>query len=494
MNSSLLLWGMLILPAIGAAWVLLPGLSVQTILKLLVAGVLAVSALGMPLIWQVFAAGPVQLVDGWLFLDALSAYHLVVLLVVFSLSSLFAMRYFGFEYRSGIFDALQARKLAALWFGTLAAMVLVLISGNLGLMWVGIEATTLLTAFLICVHLTPVALEAMWKYLLICSVGVAFAFMGTILVASCGRAAGLGDTAALQWTRLMAVAPRLDPATLKMGFLFLLVGYGTKVGLAPFHNWLPDAHSQAPAPVSALFSGFMLNAALYCLMRYVPLVEQSTGNAGWSRQLLVGFGILSILLAAAFIIFQHDVKRLLAYHSIEHMGIIALGIGLGGLGTFAALFHVFNHSICKSLGFFCAGRLGQLYQTHDMRSIVGALRTAPVWGGGLLGSLLALIGFAPFALFMSEFQIMQAAVASGAFWSLGLFVLGVGVVFVGALGHAITIAFGEPVSGIPAEAAGWLDRVIVYLPLSALLLLGVWMPGFVIKALEQAAHVLGTAL
>jgi hydrogenase-4 component F len=192
----------------------------------------------------------------------------------------------------------------------------------------------------------------MWKYLLICSVGVGLAFMGTLVVAASATSLNVSAFDALLWTTLRDNASSLDPKALQLGFIFIVVGYGTKAGLAPMHNWLPDAHSQAPGPVSALFSGFMLNAALYCVMRYIPLVEGACGNSRWGLDLLVGFGLLSILVAAAFILFQRDVKRLLAYHSVEHMGIITLGLGLGGLGTFAALFHTLNHSLCKTGAFF----------------------------------------------------------------------------------------------------------------------------------------------
>jgi len=227
------------------------------------------------------------------------------------------------------------------------------------------EATTLLTAFLICTHVSPSSLEATWKYLIMCSVGVAFAFIGTLLVA-----ASAGGRIWPHWTSCFGrvcgeAAGSLDPKLLKTGFIFLLVGYGTKAGLAPMHNWLPDAHSQAPAPVSAVFSGFLLNTALYCILRYVPLVEAATGGSRWALGLLTGFGILSVLVAAAFIIFQHDAKRACwPTTASSHMGIIALGVGLGGFGTFAAMFHVLKPLSVQVAGFFSAGRLGQMFGTH----------------------------------------------------------------------------------------------------------------------------------
>jgi hydrogenase-4 component F len=489
METANILWAILALPFAAGA-VALTIRSPRAILMLVPAAVVATGAAAVYAAREVFTKGALLAAGGWLYLDALSAYHLLVLMLVFTLSSFYAWRYFGAEVREGHFGKRQARRFGALWLGSLGAMTLVLLSNNLGIVWVGIEATTLLTAFLICVPVSPLSLEAMWKYLIMCSVGVAFAFVGTLLVGVSGARLHLGSDALL-WTRLHDNAALLDPALLKAGFIFLLVGYGTKVGLAPLHSWLPDAHSQAPAPVSAVFSGFLLNTALYCIMRYIPIVEGPAANAGWALSLLLVFGLVSIAVAAAFIIIQSDGKRFLAYSSVEHMGIIALGLGLGGLGTFAGLFHTLNHSLGKPLAFFSMGRLGQMYGTHDMKRMSGALRSAPVWGTGLFASLLALIGVAPFALFMSEFQILKAAADTRSYWAMGLFLLGIGVVFVGALRFVIMMAWGEAGEKPKAESAGVIDRLLVYVPLAALLMLGLWMPGPLHNALSQAAAVLG---
>jgi hydrogenase-4 component F len=369
-------------------------------------------------------------------------------------------------------------------------MTLVLLSNNLGIMWVGIEATTLLTAFLICLHRSRESLEATWKYILICSIGVAFAFMGTLLAAASARGLNLSPHNAMLWTTLRENASLLDPKILKAAFVFLLVGYGTKAGLTPMHTWLPDAHSQAPAPVSALFSGFMLNAALYCVTRYVPIVEAATGRAGWSLHLLIGFGILSIMVSSAFILFQHDLKRLLAYSSVEHLGIIALGIGLGGLGTFAALFHTINHSVCKTLSFFAAGRLGQIYHTHDMSQMSGTVKVSRVWGVGMFGGLLALLGVAPFAIFISEFLILKAALDTRQFAAAILFLLGSSTVFVGALSHAIPLVLGDPKRAGARVRGRALEAGIVGFALLLLLVLGLTMPEYVTAAIEKSADVI----
>ncbi|HEV2302465.1 MAG TPA: proton-conducting transporter membrane subunit [Stellaceae bacterium] len=433
--------------------------------------------------------GSVTAADEWIYIDAFSAFHIVALALVFALSSAFAAVYFATEVAEDGFGRASARRFGALWLGAEAAMLLVLMSNNLGIMWVGMEATTLLTAFLISLHPSGLSLEAMWKYLIICSIGIAFAFMGTLLTAASIRS-GNAAAQALFWNYVAAPETRLDPTLMKFAFVFVLVGYGTKAGLAPIHSWLPDAHSQAPAPVSAMFSGFLLNTALYCIMRFVPPARHALGS-GFASGLLIGFGMLSILVAAGFIVFQRDAKRLLAYHSVEHMGIIALGYGLGPLGAFAALFHTLNHSVCKSLAFFAVGRLGQRFGSHDMHRIAGALRADWLWGTALLISLLALIGVAPFSIFMSEYQLLRAAVGAGAWLPLVLFLAASVVVFVAALRHLIDMAYGTPGTGARLLRDGSLALPIVAVAAGLLLVLGVWMPLPLLDAIGRAAAVVG---
>ena len=482
------LWILPALPLLaGIISMLMP--SPRLVLAAAAAGVLVTAAVDGMAIIPVFRDGPLASNGDWFRLDALSAYHLAVMMIVFILSTLYALSYFRNEPEALRLTTGLARRFSGLWHGAICAMTTVLISNNLGIMWVGVEATTLLTAFLICLHITAVSLEATWKYLIVCSVGVAFAFMGVLLLAASAGAPAPGAPI-LQWTYLRGIAGALDPRLVKLSFIFLLVGYGTKAGIAPMHSWLPDAHSQAPAPVSAFFSGFMLNMALYCLMRHLPIVKTATANAAWADNLLIFFGLLSMLIAAVFILSQHDLKRLLAYHSVEHMGIIMLGLGLGPLGAFGALYHTLNHSLCKTLGFLSAGRIGQIFVTHDMRRISGALRTSPLWGGGLFGSMLALIGVAPFAIFMSELVILKAAADSRHYIAIALFLLGAGAVFVGALRHAIDMAWGVENAPAGKPAASLADKLIVFLPLGALLVLGVWLPGFFREALKMAAGII----
>ncbi len=486
MPVDLLLWSCLALPA-AAALVAAGVPSARGALRVAVAGSLVSLAADTVLLVRVARAGVVSGAAGWLRVDALSAFHLGLLVLVHGASSVFAGVYLGAEIAKGRLTRRQARLFGGLWCGALATMTLLVVSNNLGLMWVGMEATTLLTAFLISLHVSRESLEAMWKYLLICSVAVAFAFMGTLLAAA---ASPRSETpSALLWTGLVAAAPRLDPTLLRAAFVFLLVGYGTKAGLAPMHNWLPDAHSQAPAPVSALFSGFLLNAGLYCVLRFLPVVDALPGGLG--STLLVAFGGLSLMIGAGFILFQHDAKRLLAYCSVEHVGLVACGLGLGPAGLFAALFHSLNHSLAKCLAFFAVGRLGQAGGGHEITRLSGAFRVSPLWGAGLLGSFLALAGVAPAASFLSELLILKAAFDAGAWLALATLLLGLAVAFVGMMRHTIRLAWGRPDAAQAPLATSRLESLLVALPLLLLVGLALFLPQPLADLIGAAARCVG---
>ena len=464
-------------------------------LRYLACGTAAAALGALPAVIAIWArGGAITAAQGWLRLDTLSALHVLLLLSVFVPAACYAVRYFQVELAAGEFSRKDARRFAALWFGALAMMLLVLFANNLGMMWVGVEATTLLTAFLICTHLSPGSLEAMWKYLLMCSVGIAVAFMGILLIAAATRHTDMPVTSALLWTNLMQAQAALDPALVKAGFLFLVVGFGTKAGLAPMHNWLPDAHSQAPSPVSAIFSGCLLNSALYCILRCLPLAEGVSGNAGWARGVLVALGLLSMVVAAGFLMAQRDLKRLLAYSSVEHIGIMALGAGLGGLGAFAAMLHMLGHTLAKPLGFFCAGTLGQAYGTHDMRRMGGVVRQAPIWGTGMVLALLVLVGVAPGLLFVSELIVLKAAVEQQAWWTTGIYLAALAVAFIAVLRRAIALGWDSsaPPPEHPVAVSAGLDaRLLVAVPLALLAIFGLWLPSGLTDLLQQAAAIIG---
>ena len=442
-----------------------------------------IAACGVALLAGTRASGPVDAAGGLLRVDAFSAWFLfavgaVALIAIWGGAPTRAQR--TFVGGQGAFWALMC--------AFLGAMTLALVSDNLGLTWVAIEATTIATAFLVGYGRERQSLEAAWKYVVLGSVGVAIAFLGVVLIYAASVAGGVPT---LSWVALADPATVLSPRVLKMGAGLAALGFATKAGLAPMHSWLPDAHSQAPAPVSAVFSGFLLNAALYCILRCLPLVEAATGNEGWGRSILVIFGLLSILVAAAFIVMQRDVKRLLAYSSVEHIGIMALGAGIGGAGAAAALFHLINHSICKPIAFFCAGRIGQIYGTHDLPGLTMIIRRAPVWGAGLIISLLALVGVAPFSVFLSEFLVLKAAVDHSLYVVAALFLLGLGVVFIAVLRHIIAMAWKPAEQQPPPVKTSLPEVLLVFIPLGVILLLGLWIPGPLLKILNRAAQILG---
>ncbi len=485
-GPATLLWAALLLPLPAALLAALAG-SAGRAVRIGAAGGLAGSLLAAGLGGRALAGPPLSAAAGWLRVDALSAVHLLLLALVGGLSSVFALVYFADELARGKLSRRQGRVFGALWCGAFFALTLLLVSNNLGIMWVGMEATTLLTAFLIAVHVSRESLEAMWKYVLICSVAVAFAFMGTLLTAAAARPAGAPS--ALFWTGLLAGAARLDPQLMRAAFVFLLVGYGTKAGLAPMHNWLPDAHSQAPAPVSALFSGFMLNSALYCILRYLPIVDRATGGSGWPRELLLWFGLASLLVGSGFILFQQDAKRLLAYCSVEHVGLIAFGVGLGGFATVAALVHSLGHSLAKSVAFFSVGRLGQAFGGHEVAHMSGAFRASRIWGVGLLASFLALTGAAPFATFLSELVILRSTFEAGRPLLFVTLLAGLALAFLGLLRHAIRLAWARSDVEPRVLVDLPLERLLVGAAIVALLALGLGWPEPLLRAASSAAAI-----
>lgn len=464
----------------------------EAVFRWVTLGACVEAALAFVAMSRVIRAGRIDALFGHLALDALSGFHLCIVTGIFFLTSIYARDYFDHEQDDRKLTDATAWKFGGLWFSFLGSMVGVLTFNNAGLVWVALESTTLASTFLICLHSDRLSIEAAWKYLIICSAGIALGLLGTVFFYSAAVTAGAPREGALQWTELLARSGSMNPGFVKIGFVLILIGYGTKVGLAPMHTWLPDAHSQAPTPVSAMFSGVLLNCGLYCITRFLPIVSASTGDPAWAQRFLVGFGLVSMAVAAVFILIQHDVKRLLAYSSVEHMGIITVGLGLGPAGCFAAMYHTLNHSVCKVISFFCAGRVGQTYGTREMRSITGSLTACPVWGAGLFVSLLVLIGCAPGAIFLSEFLILRAGISSGHFWIGGAFLLAVAAVFCGALRHAVDMAFGDearPAQPLrqkihPAAA------ILVAGMVGWLIFTGVWIPSGLSMILERAAKVI----
>lgn len=444
----------------------------------------------IPIGIQTIKSGPYTIFNGNFLFDDLSIYHIFLVNFVFLITSIFSIGYFNKHIeKHGDFELSFLRRYIILWQAFQLFLLIVLMSNNIGFMWVSLEATTLISAFLIISPSNPLSVEAMWKYLIVCSVGIVFGFMGTILAVVAAKNSVTEPL--FLFTQLIEHSNLINPKIMLLAFIFIIVGFGTKSGLAPMHTWLPDAHSQAPTPVSAVFSGVMLNVALFGIMRYLPVTELSMGNDGQAQSILLIFGFLSILIAVIFIPIQHDIKRLLAYCSVEHMGVIAIGLGLGGLGTFAALFHITNHSLSKVLAFFSAGHISEEYETRDMRKIKAAVKNIPVWGNTFFVAMLVLIGVAPFSVFLSELLILKEAFFSGRYIVVTFFLFGTFAVFISLLKHILDVSFGINTKSISVlNKSGYLDKIIILSCMFLLLILGLWIPVPFGNLLKNAALII----
>ncbi|NLF31604.1 MAG: NADH dehydrogenase FAD-containing subunit [Planctomycetes bacterium] len=484
-----MLWAVVIIPAAAALAAMAPPLR-RLRAALLAGGALAhAGAVG----WLCLAPPPAT-AGAWLALDAPGRVILAVTSGLFLVVALYAVGYLRAErpaVRTDIQEGFLFRNepegvFVACLLGFLATMSLVCVSSHLGLLWVAIEATTLVSAPLISFHRHHRSLEATWKYLLICSVGIALALLGVFFLA-----AAAGDGAhGLTLDALLAAAGGMDPTLLKAAFIFLLVGYGTKMGLAPMHTWLPDAHSEAPSLVSALLSGALLNCAFLGLLRgHAVLVAAHLGD--FSGELLVLLGLVSMGAAAVFLIRQCDYKRMLAYSSIEHMGILALGVGLGGLAATGAMLHAVNHSLAKGLLFLTAGNLLAIYRTKTIGQVQGVLRRAPVNGALWLAGFFAIAGSPPFGLFISELTILKGAMDGGHWTVAVLYLLLLGMIFVAMARLVLPMAFGEaPQPSQPAREPAWAVAPPLVLGAGALVL-GLYVPGPLWNALADAAAAVG---
>jgi hydrogenase-4 component F len=420
----------------------------------------------------VLAGGPVTaLADASFRADALSA------LLVFCVSLVSALAAWlgpglGADDE---YDGAQARRFRI--FANLFAttMLVAVTTNNVGFMWIAIEATTITSAILIPLHVSQASVEASWKYIVIASVGIALAFAGTVLayfdfVNVAGRQA-----AALNWTVLRAAAPSLHGEVVKLAFVFLLVGYGTKAGLAPMHTWLPDAHSEAPAALSAMMSGVLLAVALYAIMRWAAVTGAAVGHV-FVERFLLALGLLSLAIAAFSLLAQRNYKRLLAYSSIEHTGLMCVGLGLGPLGTFAAMLHLLSHTFGKATLFFLAGRVFRRYGSTEVRRVGGLLRVMPRTGALFAAGALAIAGLPPFGLFVSEFALFRAGFAAGRWWTMGLVLALLTIAFVGVLSHLNRMLYGPAAPDVPrGEGSPW-PLVPLVLCLTALIVLGVTIP------------------
>jgi hydrogenase-4 component F len=367
------------------------------------------------------------------------------------------------------------------------AMNLALVANNIGLMWVAIELATLTTVLMVGIYRTHEALEAAWKYFILGSVGIALALFGTILVYMAARPVIGEGLEAMVWTVLVTRAAKFDPALLNVAFVFLLLGYGTKVGLAPLHAWLPDAHAEGPTPISAVLSGLLLNVALYALLRFKMLLALNPAAIA-PGPLMVTMGLISCVFAAFMLYRRRDIKRMFAYSSIEHMGIIVFAFGMGGaLANFAGLLHMTMHSLTKSAIFFAVGHIAQVKGTQKIADMGGLTVTNPVLGWGLVLGVVAIAGLPPLGIFMSEFLVVSSTFAREP-WLATILALGILVALGGLFLRLNTIAFGEPCGPTaPAEAS----YVPMFAHLGIVFMAGIYMPPAIVTGFQNVARLLG---
>jgi hydrogenase-4 component F len=445
------------------------------------------AAFALVLIQAAFLETPGRL-DGFLRADALSLFFIFTIATVNLAAALYSKGYIAGEVKEGLISEKAAKLYYSLFNVFTLSMFLVTLVENLGLMWVCVEMTTLASAFLVGFHTTKKAIEAAWKYVIICSVGLVLALVGVILFY---YALNTGTGAkTLDWNEMLLHAGDLDPRLVKIAFIFILVGYGTKAGLAPMHTWLPDAHSQALTPISALLSCVLLKTSVYAILRFMVITNKAVG-VSYAANLALAFGILSLGISAAFILVQKDIKRLLAYSSVEHIGVVFVGLGIGGTaGIFGALYHVFNHAVTKALMFFAAGSVGRKYGTHNMRNIRGVLAAMPFTGMFLLFGVFALGGLPPFSIFMSELTVLSAAFAQGRYAVAGFFMFFLAVIFAALVHHFSGVLFGEkPKDMVPAAEPASAKAAFILLG-GFILLLGLGIPSFMGKLLRDAVTIL----
>ncbi len=447
--------------------------------------------------WQ-----PGPLFQGWLELDRMGLYFLSITSGLFVAASFYAVGYLGHDIRDeesedeGLFSnhAPDAVFVSCMLF-FLGTMTFVTVTRHFGLLWVAIEATTLSSAPLIYFHRSPHSLEATWKYLLICSVGIALALLGNFILAVAASVRPDSSVQAeLTVSGLSALGPLLSVPWLKAAAVFLVVGYGTKMGLVPLHTWLPDAHSESPSVVSAMLSGALLNCAFLGILR-VFQVCLAAGLGPFIQEMLVGFGLLSIVVAAVFIIGQRDYKRMLAYSSVEHVGILALGVGIGGTATFGAMLHAVNHSVAKGLLFLAAGNILAVYRTKSVARVHGAFRAIPVTAVLWLVGFLAITGSPPFGAFWSEFTILRGAFEQGRWLVAAITLLALGLVFVGMAGAVLGMVQGEVPEGFATgfRRENRFSTVPLIVLAAIALTLGLWIPPPLQSLLADIVRDLGGA-
>jgi formate hydrogenlyase subunit 3/multisubunit Na+/H+ antiporter MnhD subunit len=435
---------------------------------------------------EVIAQGPTIFIGQYFFADSLSVFIAALTAFVGMTTSLFSRPYMRIERDNGRMTERRMRLYHSMYQLFMFTMLLALLSNNIGIMWVALESATLTVLLLVSIYRTAASVEAAWKYFILSGVGIALALLGTILLyLAAARHFGIaGD--ALLWTNLQSAKAYLEPATTSLAFVFLLVGYGTKMGLVPMHSWLPDAHAEGPTPISAVLSGLLLNVALYAVLRFKGLADGALQN-GLPGKMLVGFGLVSVLVAAFSLSRQKDVKRMFSYSSIEHVGLMAFTFGVGGpIATYAGLLHMTAHSLVKSAIFFSVGHACQKAGTQIIADIRGLAHVSPTVGCGMMLGALAILGLPPFGVFSSEFLIVTTAVRELP-WAAPLLILALGVAFATIFSRVQSMVFGETTAKPLAHSPALLP---LFIHLGLALLLGLYIPPYLHAWYVQAAHII----
>lgn len=445
---------------------------------------IGIAALHLALVLSLWVAPGHQVLDGWLADDALGRMILSLTSILFLALSHYAVGYL----REG--NPRGGRAFVSCMLGFLSAATLVAISHHFALLWIGMETTTLAVAPLIYHSHDRRSLEAVWKYLVLSSVGIAFALLGVFLLATSQPSAGAGRPLVLD--DMVAHAHALDPMWLRAAFVFILIGFGTKMGLAPMHSWKPDTYGEAPSLVGGLMAGALTSCAFLGLARVVSVCF-AAGQEGFVRPPLIGFGLISLVVATAFIIGQADIKRLLGYSSIEHMGLLVLALGLGGVGAYGAVLHALNNGIAKAMVFLAVGNVVLATGTSTADRIRGLLRRMPVSGVLLVIGLFAVTGSPPFGMFISEFTIISAAIAAYP-WIAAVVIVLLSIIFVGIAAMILEMVYGSHESGeAPSDRGGDRPWLVVAPSVLAVLVLalGIYLPPPLADALASAARSLG---
>lgn len=435
---------------------------------------------------KIIASGPIFAFDKLFFVDPLNVFLVALTAFVGLTTALFSRPYMRIERDHGKMTPSRMRLYHSMYQLFMFTMLLALLTNNMGILWVAMEGATLATVLLVSVYRTPTSLEAAWKYFILCGVGIALALFGTILLyLAADRQLG-ADSDALLWTNLNGIKTQLEPAIMSLAFVFLLVGYGTKMGLVPLHNWLPDAHAEGPTPISAVLSGLLLNVALYAVLRFKVLADGALQN-GMPGKLLVGFGLISVVVATFSLSRQKDVKRMFSYSSIEHVGLMTFAFGLGGpIATYAGLLHMTVHSLVKSAIFFTVGHACQKAGTQVIADIRGLVKVSPTVGWGMLLGSLAILGMPPFGVFASEFLIVTTAMRDLP-WATPILLLALGVAFASIFSRVQSMVFGETTAKPLAHTPALLP---VFIHLGLALMLGLYIPPYLNMWFRQAVNII----